>query len=374
MPYNLDEFDKHSIYLERLASGGVKTTILPSLGAVYKAIREKLGKYDDIPNRAILKRIEREIREAIEQNNGWAKFTKEHLEQILEYESQWQAAFAAASTGLAVKAPAQAKVLDYVNKSIMNLDSQAGLWPDFVKANKDSHAKQINNIVNRGYARGEAIASITKDIRALSEGKIKREAEALARTGYIHYAAQANEAMIMANSDILEEYFYSVTWDNRTTLICQGVTKYNEIGSRFKVGDAKAPTPPLHYNCRTRRLAIPKGEGMEGARAAIGGKEGKSEEYQERKDRKRTSGKVRYKGRKDLDIFDAGQVNASKSTAAWFKEQPLWWLESNMGKTRARLVKSGGLSIHKLTDANLKPLTLDELKQLHPTNFKKAGL
>lgn len=377
--YDLDEYNRHSLYLERLASGGINSVVVPSLEETYKAIAAILGEYDQIENKAQLNAIMKAIKTATEENSGWFTLTQEDLQPLALYETSWQASYAEEMTGLSTKVPAERTILGYINTALMSLQSgqrsDVGLWQDFVNANVDTRSEQINNVVQRGFRRGETITSMRKEIRALSDGLLMREAEALARTGYIHYAAQATEAMIQQNKDILDEYYYSVVWDSRTSNVCKSVTRYNDPENRFKVGDPKAPQVPLHFNCRTRRIAVPKGFVLKGTKAAVGGQKGADAEREAaaRQSRKR-KGKIKYRGRKDSDIFNAGQVSAEKSTAEWFKSQPLWWLELNMGKTRAKLVKDGGLSIHKLTDAKLRSLTLAELEELHPQAFKKAGV
>lgn len=377
--YDLDEYNRHSLYLERLAFGGINSVVLPSLQDTYKAIAAILGDYDKIEDKAQLNAIMRAIKTATEENSGWFTLTQDDLQPLALYEAAWQASYAEEMTELSTKIPAERTILGFINTALMSLESgqrsDVGLWSDFVKSNVDSRSEQINNVVQRGFMRGETIASMRKEIKGLSEGLLRREAESLARTGYVHYAAQATEAMVRQNTDILEQYYYVVTWDSRTSNICKSVTRYNEPKNRFKVGDSKAPQVPLHFGCRTRRLGVPKGFELVGTRSAVGGRAGAQAEAKavKRQSRKR-KGKIKYKGHKDSDIFTPGQVNAGQSTADWFKSQPLWWLELNMGRTRAKLVKDGGLSIHNLTDAKLKTLTLDELEELHPQAFKKAGV
>lgn len=377
--YNLDDLNKHYLYLERLASGGINSVVLPSLDDTYRAVAAILNGYDGITSRAELNAITKAIDEAINSNAGWATLTAEDLAPLALYEAEWQANYAAAATGLSASVPAERTILNFINRALMSLESgqrvDVGVWGDFVESNIDSRSKQINGIVQRGFMRGETIPQMRRQIKQVTEGLLTREAEALARTGYVHYAAQATEAMVHANKDILDEYYYIVTWDNRTSTVCKGVSQYNQPKNRFKVGDQKAPMPPLHFSCRTRRLAVPEGFELTGTRAAVGGRKGEqiAKEAAERQARKR-KGKIKYKGKKDADIFKPGQIDADITMNEFFQSQPLWWLESNMGKTRARLVKDGKLNISKLTDANLKPLTLAELRELHPSAFNLADL
>ena len=202
-----------------------------------------------------------------------------------------------------------------------------------------------------------------KDIKALSDGLLRREAEALARTGYVHYAAQATEAMIRQNTDILEQYYYVVTFDNRTSNRCIGVSKLNQPKNRLKVGDPKAPQPPLHWNCRTRRLAVPQGFELVGTKAVVGGKKGEEavKKFAERDRRRRKASQVRYRGRKDSDIFNAGQVDASLTYNQWLKQQPRWFIDDTLGPKRAKLWLDDGVSLNKFSDMLGNPLTLAEI-------------
>lgn len=365
--YDLEEYERHNLYLERLASGGINSVVVPSLEDTYKAIAAILGEYDQIENKAQLNAIMKAIKTATEDNSGWIKLTVDDLQSLALYEASWQASYAEEMTGLSTKIPAERTILGFINTALMSLQSgqrsDVGLWQDFVKANTETRSEQINNVVQRGFMRGETIASMRKEIKTLSEGLLRREAETLARTGYVHYAAQATEAMIQQNKDILKEYYYSVVFDNRTSDRCIGVSKLNQPKNRLKVGDAKAPQPPLHFNCRTRRLAVPEGFEPSGTKAAIGGQKGADAERQfiKRDERRRTASQVRYRGRKDSEIFKAGQVDADLTYDKWLRQQPRWFIEDTLGPKRAKLWLDDGVSLTKFSDMLGNPLTLAEI-------------
>ena len=136
---------------------------------------------------------------------------------------------------------------------------------------------------------------------------------------------------------------------------------------------------------------------FDGTRAAVGGQEGETAEElfnkkndrldarREKADEKRANGetdvkevpsKVTYSGRKDSSIFNAGQIDSHTTMDAWMRQQPDWFIESSLGKTRAKLFKDGGLTLDKFTDMNGKPLTLKQMKALdqYDNAFRKAQL
>jgi hypothetical protein len=71
-------------------------------------------------------------------------------------------------------------------------------------------------------------------------------------------------------------------------------------------------------------------------------------------------------------------VPGSESFYEWLKRQPASFQEQAIGVARAKLLRDGGLSAKRFAelqlDRNFKPLTLDELRQIEPLAFKRAGL
>lgn len=376
--FDLDSFLRHQIYGERLASQGINAVVKPSLRETYLAVRRILLDYDTIPNQRTLDAILKQLSQAIQDNGGWLTLTKDYLVPFGVAEASWMAeytALAVVPAGVAIKTPAERAIESYIAKSIMTWDGKnprAGRWLDFAAANIQSREQAINSAVMRGYSRGDTIRNITAEIRSVTEGLLFREAETLARTGFAHYASQANEAMIEANSDVLEEYYYSVAFDSRVSDICIGLSKFNHPGNRFKVGDPKAPTTPAHPNCRSRRLAVPKGTTPGGTKSSVGGQTGEeaAEAFEARKARSQKP--VRYRGKKDTDIFKPGQIDAGTSLDQFFRRQPEWWVKETLGNAKAELFLKGGLPLGKFTDLNLKPLNLDELKSLYAREWRKA--
>lgn len=370
MPINLTQLEQHELYLSRLASGGINAHVYPSLEASYKAIRRILQDEEIITSQAQLNKVVAAVSKAIEENNGWVTLTDESLQALAVYEASWQAQFIGAALATAIKSPAEKKILSYVNKALMSLESgqrtNAGTWEQFYSANLDSRKKAINSIIRTGYSRGETINQMSQKIRTNFNGVLKREAETLARTGYIHYASAANTAMVNDNLDILNEWFYVVTFDSRTSEQCQAISTKNAPGNRYKTTDPKAPNVPLHFNCRTRRIGVQKGAELTGTRAAMSAKESGKEAFEKRDKARRKASQVRYRGRKDNNIFKPEQINANTTYDAWLRSQPDYYIKDTLGATKYKLFKEGGLTMKSFADMAGRPLTLDEIIKRHP--------
>ena len=72
--------------------------------------------------------------------------------------------------------------------------------------------------------------------------------------------------------------------------------------------------------------------------------------------------------------LDPGRAKASTSYQDFFLRQPVWWQNSAIGETRAKLVRDGGMKISQFNDMTGRALTLDELRDIDARAFKKAGL
>ena len=376
MSFNLDEFLQHELYLNRLASGGINSYVYPSLADTYKAIRAILQQQEIIQTPAQLAKVTVAINAAIDANGGWAEMTVESLNELAVYEASWQAQFIGASLAADISTPAEKSIVLAVNKALMSLSSgqkvQAGTWSDFYHANLDSRKRAINGIIMTGYSRGETINQMSRKIRQNIDGVLKRDAETLARTGYQHYANKASDLMIQDNLDILEEYFYVVTFDSRTSDTCISISTKNAKGNRFKTTDPRAPLPPLHFGCRTRRIALAKGAEPTGTRAALGAKESGEEAFELRKERLRTKSQVRYRGKKDKNIFTPEQIKAGTPLDKWLREQPDYYIKDTLGAKKFKLFKEGGLSLKSFSDALGKPLTLNQIIERHPVVAKRV--
>ena len=363
MTLDLDKILRHEVYIQRLASGELNSAVYPSLAETMKAVKAILAQHDIVPNITELNKITRAITEEINSQKGWATLTTS-LQSVATYEAAFQASVLTEAFAHKMNIPSDTSVLRYINKSIMSLESgsrvDAGIWSQYVKANVDNQANTINKIVINAYGQGKALNSITKDIQTAFDGVIKREAESLARTGFAHYTAQANEAMIQDNKDILSDYYYVVVFDSRLSDVCRNLDlRYNAPGKRFSVGDKSAPFPPLHYRCRTRRIATPKDWEPQGLKASVGAREGGKDAFLSRKER--AGGKVvKYRGRNDK-AFKGKQIKASTGYEAWLKSQPKWFITETLGKTRSDLFTSGKYSLKSFTDLTGRTLTLDEL-------------
>jgi SPP1 gp7 family putative phage head morphogenesis protein len=213
-------------------------------------------------------------------------------------------------------------------------------------------SERFGQVVRNGLLTGETTPSIAKRlIGQLQFGESAKTARqlvaaggeltavadnqimALVRTSINQVANSASMAVYEANQDITKKYQYVATLDTRTSSICRALD-----GQEFPYG--KGPTPPQHFNCRSKVVAVIDYENLgftpppEGTRAS-----------------------------KD------GQVDANMNYGEWLKKQPRSVQVEVLGKDKVvyfnKLAEKHGArdAMAKLVRDDGSELSLDDLRK-----------
>lgn len=371
----VDDNDRHNLYLQRLASGLLRTNVYPTLEQAYKAARLIMLDAGEIKNLRQLNSVLRKIDDSIAKITGAGldELTKE-LQAIAIYEASYYASLVGWYASVQLSVPGNKTIKDFIDKALMSLTSgervTAGLWGEFVGNQIASTGTTYNNAIKASFVNGESVSQGIARLKQATDGLIRREMESLVRTGVQHYSLQAREAMVADNLDILESRYYNSVFDNRRTLQCAG-----NHGKKWLLTDPNYVRLPAHWGCRSNYLYLLKGQTEpSGTMAAVGGKdtERAKEKYKNRADA--TDKKIKYRGKRDTDMFDPGQISANTGVDGWLKSQPRWYVEDNLGVKKAQLFLDGKLPITKFTDAAGRPLNLDQLFERDKAAFARAGL
>lgn len=361
-----DDSDRHNLYLQKLAAGIYNTQVYPSLEAARKAARLLLLDAEEITSVRELRRIQTAIDKEVAPlyAAGWSEASDE-LAALALYEASWQVDAISQYSDKKLRVPARKQVESFIDKAVMSLHSgkrvYSGVWSEFVSANIDNLAQQYNGLVVNGYQNGLTVNQIARSIKQSTDGVLANSAQTLARTGTAHYTNTARDAMADQNKDIIIGRVFSATFDNRTTLICRS------LDGKFYAQGEKHPVLPLHYGERSSYYFVTdKSEIGQGRKAAVGGND--ADEINPRR-------KLKYRGKKDQDIFDPGSIKASTTQDAWLRKQPDWFIESALdSKIKAKLFKDGNMSIDKFIDMQGRPISIARLRELDAEAFKRAGL
>jgi len=357
---------RHEAMLQRVATGLLKTNVYPSLADAYKSVREILLAQEEIKSAAQLNRITKAISKSVTEiySAGWQEATKE-LQSLAVYESSYYSELIGKWNDVELATPGSRSIIDYVNAALMVLGegerAKVGAWAEFVNTSVVEYIEQYNNLVKIGYTRGATVQQIARSLKTFNDGLAKQQAEALARTGVMHYAQSAREAMAVDNRDIIDKRYFLAMLDNRTSLGCRSLH-----GRTWQLEDDSYVRLPRHFRCRSSYVYLLEGQDKPiGMAPAIGS----GADYPTDDDKKPT-----YKGRKDLGTFKIEQVPADISPDTWLRQQSREFVIDSLGKTRAELFLDGGLKIESMTDTFGNPLTLEQLRERDSKAFAKIGI
>lgn len=362
---------RHSIHFERLKTTEVK-------------------KFDDF-----LKNMDKDIRNQLNTGTDITELSRSKMEAQLkligsllndsfsEYEKVWRQSVRETSIYEAgFEKRALEKVVDGVNFQLpSDYQIQAAVFAQpigdiggvatgsllapYFKNITDAQIAKIQGAIRIGYSEGQTTNEIIRRIRGtraagFSDGIISgtyRAVEGMTRTALQHAAQTARESVWEKNDDVIKAVRILSTIDKKTSKICRLLD-----GKEFPVG--KGQRPPFHINCRTTTVAVLKKEYAELSRG------------RRRKARDPNTGKVE-------------NISANQTYYDWLKKQPASFQDSVVGKTRGKLLRDGGLSAERFTELqlnkNFQPLEtitkngkkitpLEQMRQLEPLAFEKAGL
>jgi SPP1 gp7 family putative phage head morphogenesis protein len=219
---------------------------------------------------------------------------------------------------------------------------------------------RIMTQIRIGLTQGETTAEIAKRIIGIAALKgangvteiTRRDAASITLTAVNHVTNQSKRAFFAANSDIFTEEAYVATLDARTTPVCRSLD-----GKTFPVG--QGPIPPLHWKCRSIRVAVIDG-GLIGDRPAVAASES-------------TLSGLSNKDRRAKIRELTGQVPAATTYQEWLTRQTGAFQNDVLGTRRAQLFRKGGLTLDRFVDKKGREYTLAELRQREPEAWKRAG-
>lgn len=223
-----------------------------------------------------------------------------------------------------------------------------GQWADDIAG---GDLQRIMDQVRIGLTQGDTTDAIAR--RVLGTGALagsdgatettRRNAMAVTRTAVAHVSNATRSDTFAANSDVFSKEQYVAVLDSRTTPECQALD-----GQQFAIGEG--PAPPIHWQCRSTRVAVIDAAGLIGYRPT---------------DSTLSDEEVRSQ---------VGYVPAKTTYQDFISRQSDAFQDEVLGPTRGALLRDGGLMVQQFVSKDLRPLTLDELRQAEPTAFKRAGL
>ena len=239
------------------------------------------------------------------------------------------------------------------------------LLADWAEKLQSDDAARFSKSIQLGMVAGQGPAQIAREIYGDSgvAGMTRRAIEGIVRTAINHVSSEA-QALFVAKNPYIKQEMFSATLDSRTTLICA-----SNDGEVFT--DGEGPRPPLHFNCRSRRVPFLGLDYLVGDRPYV--------EATDSMARKAYIAEGKPKGgfqayRRQYFRDRVGGVPKSTTYSDWLARRSAAFQDEVLGPTRAKLFREGGLKIDKFTTDGGRTLTLDELRRKHKRAFERAGL
>ncbi len=204
----------------------------------------------------------------------------------------------------------------------------------------------------------------------------RRHAAAITRTAVNGIANHAKRLYYMENKDLFTEELYVATLDSRTSHICMSLD-----GNKYPIG--KGPIPPVHFQCRSMRVAVvtPDAIGTRPIRQFT--QKGLVRDYS-RQNGLKVQGNRAKLPRGHKGPFDAfakkrmrdltGRAPAKTTYQEFLGRQTTEFQNDVLGVSRGKLFREGGLTLDKFVDHTGKLFTLDQLAAAHSAAFKAAGI
>jgi len=123
-----------------------------------------------------------------------------------------------------------------------------------IKSIADSQAKKVKSTILGEYSIGSSVENIIKAVKPYISGDTaKRDIRTVVQSLIVEANSRATSELYRENEEYIDKYLFVAVLDSRTSSLCRSLD-----GHKF---DAQKPhyTPPLHPNCRSDLVAIPKG-------------------------------------------------------------------------------------------------------------------
>lgn len=350
----LEQVSRHAVLLERLKAGEVKKfeTVLRQVDTQVRdqLTRKELTTYSRVQLEEFLVWIGALL---LGLYQSFRDRTQASLIDIALYVAAFEKRSLAKALAINTIMPTESLIRAAINTQplqVSGLDGGALLKP-FLNSWTQAESTRVINAIRLGVVQGHTNAEIIQAIRGTAAQNFtngvlavsNRNVRSVVHTAIQHVSTVARLKTLAANADFVSGYRIVATLDRKTSLVCKSLD-----GREFEIG--KGPVPPFHIHCRTTITPITNLSGTlaDGAtRASVG-----------------ASGGV--------------QVSAALSYYQWLKTQPAAFQDAALGPVRAKLFRDGGLTAERFAslqlDKNFKPLTLDQLRELEPLAFSKAGL
>lgn len=239
-------------------------------------------------------------------------------------------------------------------------------WANRVEA---SDMSRIEQSIKIGLSQGQSSQDIARRIVGSVQMKgmdgvtqiTRNNANAITRTAVNAISNAAKQEFYKENAELFSGEMFLATLDARTTLVCA-----SNDNKQFKVGEG--PVPPLHWQCRSLRLAVINGQVIGERPMRNFTKESLEREYAEQGSK---GSWTEFKKRRMREL--TGTAPASLSYNEWLKGQSPAFQDDILGPARGKMFREQGLTLDKFVNRNGDALNLKQLQKIDEQGLIDRG-
>ncbi len=357
-----DRFIRHAVNLGRFEAGTAKKA-LRLLNQLERDLVAQLASNDPTgPTRtafqqARLDALLSQTRATITKSYGKVKgATDRDLRGLAEVESDFTKVSINGSVGAAVMSVSVPETtLKHIAEDTLIEGAPSKAW--WQKQAGDLQMR-FGNQMRAGMMRGETVDELARRVRGMKQNGYvdgimqlsRSQAKTLVRASVQAVSNAAREETFRANSDVVKGFQHLSTLDGRTTPICIAYSGgcWDLDGDPLPESPVQLPDPgipPLHWGCRSTRIAILKS--LDELLGDVG---------------PRKAGALGALSQSTQSSMD-GQVAGDLTYEQWLEGKDEPFQRQVLGAGKWELWQSGKLSLTDLVDQSGRPMTLAQLRE-----------
>ena len=404
---------RHQVHVRRFASGQANRMLDLLEKAdrdIVRLIREELKKVlaqgGDPRDSRNLRRLNTALSEIRRERERVLRAIERDVEvELVEFgkiEAEFEVKVLQTSIPIAIDTP---RITPRKIKAVVNTQPFAGrALGDWWESLRESDQQRVLDQIRIGHIEGQTIPQIIRRVAGTRAGRFKdgvlsvtrRQAEAIVRTGVNGVSNAVREQTWKVLGNAMDGLVWTSTLDGRTSAVCRArdghvapVSADQPLSDDIDLPRLKPPLarPPAHPQCRSVMVGYISTVGLIGERPFVRDtRNRRRREIDFRAQAKEKAGaewkRLSEKQRRDRiraerDAWgeeNIGRIPADTDYDTFLRRQPATFQDDVLGKTRGKLFRKGGLKQDQFVDFNGDALTLDQLRELHPDAFKRAGV
>lgn len=335
----VEAYTRRQVFIQRLANGTWQE-LLPILADIQTEIEDRLKLSETQLRQQRIAGLLQDIQEVMDQGQeAFDEQLRERLVEFAEEEIDFDTQTYNKILTDPLQQPEQGSIAPLVASAAAGLlvggATQTLTNKQMSTRLFQSISKEVKSTVSTGLIAQTQFGELLRRTRQKLGTKLPNQARTVVATATNNAESAARRAFTTANGLIFGEERYTAVLDTRTTLRCSGLD-----GEIFPV--RTGPQPPIHYNCRSTRVPIPRS--------------------------------------RFLDPEASNRAAGRNQTFNQFlREQPAEFQEEffskfKNGRELQSLALQGGLNVNQFIDPSGAQMTLDEIRQKYPIAWQQADI